>query len=393
MKNLKILIFSIMISMIPMESKAGLMEGAFEAVKSALSDFGGGLSDYNVTPLTSIYDTTQWGLFFSEFEIGLDIGWCSYGYFDLPGFKATSVEPVAYFESSKSRWNFLFADIDLSSAVDLLQTGESRNTHGQDENNGGRDDIVWTHYIKFPIFGILFGSNVEFVCFTAGGADLFLFSEYLPGYLEDVLYVNIIPDNIIIYTPASLVTAIVDCVSATTVNLLHGFLPSGMTKYTGGMGPISDTDGTGTSSSAEYVLNSIRNGFYWNVGCDSFSPVGGYIEAEDPGTDNETIAHGMMNLIHGASAILPISFLKKQTEFVGMALPTMCYPLPYPKMIDSQYLLQRAGIPSIGSAHAFGSTPATTTTLVNLPGSKDGWVNLIWEYRDYYAFAYHCPQI
>jgi len=395
MKKLKVFIFSLMILIIPIDSKAGLIDGATNAVNGAIGDFGGSIvGGRNVTPLYSFLRTTQWDLFFSEFEIGLDIGWCSYGSFSLPGFKARMVEPIAYFESSKTRWNFLFADIDLSTPIDLFMNGASRDTNGQEENQGGRDDVVWTHYIKFPIFGLLFGSNLQFACFTAGGANFFIFSEFLPGYTEDVLYVNVIPDNVLMYTPVGLVATVADCVSSTSVNLMSGFEPSGITQYTKGVGPISDTSGKGVGlGGAEYVLNSLRNAFYWNVGCDSFSPVGGYIKASDPGSDNETIAHGMMNLIHGVSSVLPIALLKKQTQFIGFGLSSMCFPTPYPKMIDAQYLMQRAGIPSIGKAHAFGATPAITTTLVNLPGSGDGWVNLVWEYRDYYAFAYHCPQI
>jgi len=181
---------------------------------------------------------------------------------------------------------------------------------------------------------------------------------------------------------------------------MHGFTVSNITGFSDGplTGGLTKTMAAPTEmGEIEFALNSLRNTFYYSVGCLGFSPVGGYIAGEDPGEDNEVIAHGQMNLLHGASTLLPIAGFKKQTQFYTLnpmsAVSSMCFPVPYPQIAEAQYLMQRAGIPRIGTAHVFGTTPVITTTLANLPGSGDGWVNLVWEYRDYYAFAYHCPQI
>jgi len=153
----------------------------------------------------------------------------------------------------------------------------------------------------------------------------------------------------------------------------------------------------------EDFLNSIRNTMYWNVGCLGFAPVGGYIPANDPGTDADLIAYGFINLLHGASSVLPNPFLLKQTNFSIAGVPStgdgrevtsldsMCSPQKYPMAIESQYVMQRAGIPSIGRAHSLGVSGIVSTTAANTPDSGDDWVNLVWQLRDFYAFAYQCP--
>ena len=416
----------------------GMVDEGLEAITSeidvdispitdTITDFADGVGEYLdiegleevdnvVRPMDDIEKTTQWDLFFDQFVMSMNVYWCEYGYFEIPGLESRMVEPIGYFETTQKQYYFPFADIDLSDdfdmstenlavtadpetgeigALDFFKFGSTRKSVEEDSTEGGRDDIVWSHFIKFPIFGMIFGAeSFSWACFTGGSIDVYFISELFPPYTNDVMYENIggTFQMVLMYGPTSILTSIIDCAGAITVDTLNGFTSIGVTEHE--MGDFMDGMSSYTVSSgdyistAEYWLNSLRNTMYWDVGCLGFSPMGGYVPAQDPGSDNELVAHGVIHLLH------ELSTLKKQTEFsfgIVPQWPTWCYAVPHAMIIESQYLLQRAGVPSIGHAHAFGMTPLLSTHLANNMVAQDDWVNLIWRYRDYAAFAYICP--
>lgn len=401
-----------------------------------------------VKPLQNLIETTQWDLFMTEFEIKLDVGECGEGMKYALGLKARMIEPIGYFETTKKRLNFPFAGFTIDEGSDktsvenfdgssstnesfsvsgslskIMQFGNSRKIADNDNDQGGRNDIIWSHFIYVPIFGLLFKKKLKFLCLSGGDIALPILSEFLPPYTKDIMYKNMIGQMLIMFSPQGLISSIMNCAAVMGVNSMHDFV-SGENGSMTDSGTLTsfldeteafDPNNQGTTSKpsdsvtimdqTEEFLNSIRNTMYWNVGCLGFAPVGGYIPAADPGTDNELVAYGMMNLLHGASSILPAPFLYKQTNFSVSGIPssgdgrsvdaldTMCEPHKYPMMIESQYVFQRAGIPTIGRAHSLGVSAAVSTTAANLPDAKDDWVNLVWQYRDYYAFAYFCPDV
>lgn len=413
-------------------------------------DFSGATT----APLLSLLKTTQWDLFMTEFEITMDVGTCGSGIDTALGLKARSIEPIGYFETTKKRFHFPFADFDIeeggatatsimsdvmgdsefsgevSSSLDnlsgklkkIVTFGSPRQTEEDEENEGGRDNIVWSHFIYAPVMGLIFKKKMNFLCLSGGDISLPILSEFLPAYSKDIMYVNMIPQMLMMFTPQGLTSSILDCTASVGVDSLRGFSTqerssdnndkTGFIDSTNGFDPNNqgnDSKPADTSGSlldqTEGYLNALRNTMYWNVGCLGFAPIGGYISGDDPGADNELIGYSMLNLLHGASAILPKPILMKQSNFGLLGntpkqadgsnlqlMDTMCRPKKYPSMIQSQYLFQRSGVPSTGRAHVIGVTPAITTTAANVPSGGDNWVNMVWQYRDYYAFAYFCPK-
>jgi len=345
-------------------------------------------------PLMNLFQSTDWGLFLQEFEITFELGFCGKGLDKAIGFKAHMIEPIGYFENTKKPLYFPFADLDLGGNV--IKSGHSRSTIKSD---AGRDEFIWSHFIYVPIFGIIFKKSIPVFCFANGDLALPLINEFFPPYSKDIMYKNLILPMIAMYTPQGLLSTVINCGATTADNALHGF---------GQVPPTTDGEKTSTTTTkksqssfarkGEEYLKFIRNTMYFSVGCLGFAPVGGYIEAQDPGTDNDLLLYQAINILHGASSFLPSPFLYKQTNFgtsgskngSAMITDSMCSPQRYPLGIESQYVPQRA-FPTVGGPHELGMTPVVSTTGANVPGSKDSFVNVVWERRDYYAFAYFCP--
>jgi len=389
-----------------------------------------------IYPLLNIIKTTQWDLFMTEFEMKADWGTCGKGFKKAIGFKAHMIEPIGYFETSQRRLDFLFAGFKIDEGdANEVDTGTDygdktmlssidRFMSARDDGEGsnGRGNSVWSHFIYAPIFGLLFKKKLKFLCLSNGDIALPLLSEFFPPYTNDVVYINMIAPMAIMFSPQGLISSILNCGSTMAVNTMHGFVSgvNGEMEASAELNTfIDDTNAldpnnqdakanknphSGFMDSTENFLNGIRNTMYWNVGCLGFAPVGGYVPGADPGGDNELIGYGMMNLLHGASSILPKPILGKQTNFLMSGIPkaangasisaldSMCKPRTFPMMIESQYYFQRAGIPTTGDAHVTGASTAVTTVAANTPTSADGWVNVVWMARDYYAFAYQCPK-
>lgn len=368
-------------------------------------------------PLTeNLFKSTQWDLFLTEFQVNFDIGTCGEGLDYRLGFKAHMIEPIGYFETSKKPLYFPFAKFDLDG--NIMKSGHSRATITEES---GRDEFIWSHFIYAPIMGMIFKQKIKGVCFHGGSVALPLITEMLPPYSRDIMFKNMIAPMIMMFNPQSLVASIIDCAAAETMGVLNGYA-------SGTHGNFNEADVTSTTSLYEDsnpndpstfpdgsnfsqkslkdkgidYLKFIRNSMYWNVGCLGFAPVGGYIEGQDPGVDQELLMYQSLNLLQGASTVLPAPFLYKQTNFSAdtsessksnslAILDSMCSPKRYPLGIESQYVPQTA-FPVVRSAHELGMSPVTTTTATNMPGAKDSYVSVVWERRDYLMFAYFCPK-
>ena len=354
------------------------------------------------TPLMNIFSTTDWGLFLKEFKISLKIGFCGSGLDMAIGLKAHMIEPIGYFETTKKPLYFPFADIDLGG--NIIKSGHTRATI---TGEGGRDEFVWSHFIYIPIMGMIFKKKLPIFCFAKGDLSLPLINEFIPPYSKDLMYKNMIAPMVYMFTPQGLISTVLNCSATEADNVMHGNssaedLKKDISKDSNGvinnLGNTTKISQEDFQSKGEEYLKFVRDTMYYSVGCLGFAPVGGYIAAQDPGTDAELLLYEAINLLHGASSIMPAPFLYKQTNFSAnlgsrnnFAIPdTMCAPKKYPLGIESQYVPQRA-FPTVGSAHELGSSPITTTTAANVPGSKDSFVFVVWQRRDYYAFAYKCP--
>jgi len=352
-------------------------------------------------PIENIYNSTQWSLFLKEFEIYYEPKFCGKGLDLAIGFKAHMIEPVGYFEITKDRFWFPFAKLKLGNS----QPQKAGNPRPGSVSEGGRQSLVYAHYIYFPIMGIIFKNKIPLFCFNGGTLDLPFISEFFPFWKRDMQFKNLIPQMLFLFTPQGLVSGLFDCISAEASAALRGYV-SGDT-----IGDINQTAGSMSvttqiqdpntlANKGISYLNFVRNSLYFNVGCMSFATVGGYVNGGDPLVSAEQLMYTVVNLLHGASSVMPAPMLYKQTDFSisqststrrgATPLDSWCAPQPFPMAIESQYVPQRV-YPTVGKGHEWGQSSATTTNFANVPGSHDDAVLLVWERRDYVMFAYKCP--
>lgn len=362
-------------------------------------------------PLLNLFESTQWSLFLREFEMTLEVDMCCREgdiFSCAIGFKAHMIEPIGYMETTKKPLKFPFADIDLGGNI---TKGNSAFQHSEDTSNV-RSVSYDAHFIYVPIMGMIFKKTMSFVCFHKGDLIIPYLSEFDPTYRQDVYYGKLIPHMLAMFSPQGLLSTIFDCMAGEIVNALVGAF-DGERNYTGATNETlmsMDTDNAiensnqqGEASKATMkTMNLIRDTMYHVDGCSGFTPVGGYVNGEDPIQDATLIFHGIMSILHGASALSPIPFLYKQTNIhvntaqfprsspVTAVLDTMCTWKDYVLPIPSQYLLQLA-YPVVGSAKEVGSTGATVSTAKNVPAAG-GSAFTVWVRRDYYAFAYFCNE-
>lgn len=358
-------------------------------------------------PLKELFKTTAWNLFLQEFEMLWDVGFCGSGLDLAMGFKATMIEPIGYMEISKKPLWFPFAELDLGGS-----TIKSCSSRGASEEEAARDECFYQHFIYAPIMGMIFKKNLQFVCFHQGDIALPIISEFDPTHLKDVYSYKMIPHVIAMISPQAIITSVLNCAATMAYSAIKGYATSQSSNnnWTADEWAKQYEDptqeNTKSGNSAEYKrkglesLSFIRNTMYHNLGCLGLMPIGGYSEGNDPITDGNLLAYGAINKAHAASAIIQIPILRKQTEFgmellgeaVGMSSSpgsTLCKAKDFALPIESQYVLQRA-YPTVGGGSELGESGVTVSTLANLPGGKDSVVQVLWERRDYYAFAYQC---
>ncbi len=347
------------------------------------------------TPLYHIFSAVDWGLFFREFEISMELGHCGSGLDFAIGFKAHMAEPIGFMETTKKPMHFPFADLDLGGS--MIKSGTTRATI---RSEGGRDEFVYAHFIYFPLFGIIFKKKLPIFCFAGGGIEIPFISEMFPPYQKDTMGKMLMGPEVAAYTPQGLLSSVLNCVATFSEDVSNGNKPvteEEMEDVVQKVEAFKTTQDELESKGQEY-LHFIRNSMYFANSCQGFLPIGGYVEGEDPISDAELNFAGVAAVLHGINSAMIKPFLMKQTNFSANTgklgntpIPdTMCSPKKYPLPIEAQYVPQLV-YPTVGNSHENGTTPLNYTTAANVPGSKDSAVFMIWERRDYYAFAYECP--
>jgi len=370
-------------------------------------------------PLQDIFATHEMDLFLKEFKMTLHFGICcgngergnlSSLVTDLTcriGFKAHMIEPIGYLESTQIPLYFPFANIRIKS--NPIKGNTTFNTYEESAATRGQNYPV--HFIYFPLYGLIMGKKLKFVCFHSGDLNFPYLSEFDPTWKNDVYFSKMVPFNTIMFTPSGLFTNIFDCIASEVANVTHGY--SSMDNSTFNQNFLDAAQGNydsqsfnkdGDPSITESSADMVRDTMYYSVGCMGFSTIGGYVQGNDPIADLSLLGHTIIGLLHSASALSPKEFLQKQTNaiFNQNAIPnsvppgskgnldTMCSPKRYPLPIASQYVFQLA-YPTVGGAKEIGIVPAEYSTMKNRPGGAGSAVYVVWERRDYYAFAYVCP--
>jgi hypothetical protein len=343
---------------------------------------------------------TDWGYFYKEFELSFTPGLCGKGLDKAIGLKAKMVEPIGYFETTRKPLYFPFADLDLGkgSYKNVVTAGSTRSSVREES---GRDEFTNSHFIYAPIMGMIFKKKIPLFCFSNADLSMPFLSEFFPPYKKDVIFKNMIGPMATMFTPQGLMSTFLNCSATIGMEAIHGGEPLNkgvlIEKQENIYSNSMDTDSL--KAKGDEALKFIRNSMFYTVGCHGFAPVGGFIPAQDPNIDAELLLYSTLNLLHGASSALPAPFLYKQTNF-GMnggkngqglqVIDSMCAPQKYASAIESQYTTQLV-YPTVGTPHELGAPPLQVSVASNVPGSKDSVVFLVWQRRDYFAFAYECP--
>lgn len=362
-------------------------------------------------PLKNIFTTTAWGTFLQEFEMNFKVGTCGTAQNAAIGFKTHSIEPIGYMETTKKPLSFPFAQIELDGS--LIKSCPNR---ADSKEESARDECYYNHFIFAPLFGMIFKKSLKLMCFHQGNIVLPFLAEFDPTHLKDALNYKTIPHMIAMISPQAILSSVLDCAAVSSLSTIRGYSTNSQgngtalnadqwaTKY-------DDPDQRQTNSTSTSVLQEkgiknlefIINSMYYNLGCEGMFPVGGYSEGQDPGIDAGLLAYSTMNKLHGASTLTQIPILQKQTDSaielssdLTSELPvidpgsTWCKPKDSLIGPKAQYGIQLAGIPTTAGMKEQGESGLVLTSFTNLPDSKDSYVYVYWQRRDYLAGAYQC---
>ena len=420
---MKILLTLLMIFSLSFAEEEKIPDISYDDMTDMFADEGDGVNtEIMLHPMSeNLLGSTAWHLIMSELEMTLELADCAHVGFGFPGLKARMIEPIGYLERVKQPLNFPFLGFQIE--ANPVKFGASHESGGDQGGDSQRTQSAHAHFIYVPVVGMLLKKTMAFWCLHNGPILLPYLSEFDPTYKMDFMYLKMIPQMAAMLSPDVIASSIIDCMATETAAALYGFdvevvPPDGSMTVgnpTGASGAIEGYDqenfqdqsakngkeGSGmvgqVKANSREVANMIRNTMYFIDGCNGFSAVGGYQNGNDPITDTHGEWHQMSLLLRGASAMSQTSFLDKQSEFSfysdSSALPTpitsMCGPKEFPMPVPSETVLQEA-YPLVGGPHEMGQTGIAVSTAKNLPASE-GTVMVIWQRRDYAAFAYNCP--
>lgn len=366
-------------------------DGAVEAMKHPMSE--------------NLIGSTAWSLILSELEITLHVEKCG----PLFGLKAHMIEPIGYVERVKQPLNFPFVGISIK--ANPIKTAALYESGGNTGGDSVRSQTANSHFIYTPILGLIMKKKMIFWCLHNGPILLPYLSEFDPSYREDFMYIKMVPQMIAMLSPDVLLSGIIDCIATETSAALYGMTAEIPSDHSIGAYNSYDFQGTAMANGKnnQGTINKIkgetrsftdmvRDSMYFIDGCNGFQEMGGYEDGNDVITDTYADWNQMSLFLRGISAMSQTSFLDKQTNITfndpkGGDSPTivntMCGPKEFPMPIPSENVLQEA-YPVVGGPHEVGETGIAVSTAKNRPASE-GTVLILWDRRDYAAFAYNCP--
>jgi len=376
-------------------------------------------------PIENFGSAIQWNLFYDEFEISGDIGYCNggkqlkaydFGWKTAIGFKTRIIEPVAIVETTNTPWFFVFLGMNLGkSGTQDSVSGIEHSSKFIDFNNSRQDKESTStpfrdaHIFRFPIFGMILKSN-SMLCFDQGKISPLHFSELDPRWHNDIISFKFNPLILSMLNPMTMAASILDCLAATASQGLDhdninpvldegdpGFLQDD-SEF--GRARVNDNTSNNLRNKAINAADTVRNTMFWSNGCvigNVGSTTGWLPSGSDPLAGTTTLLHRLVNFLHvgGLSENKTYGF-KKSTNITyapSSSLPnnvsSMCAERKFPMIIKSQYKFQ-LGYPMVGKGTELGVTPPVFTTLKNVPGSQDDVAYFLWKKRDFFAGAYAC---
>lgn len=252
------------------------------------------------------------------------------------GLKWRVAEPIAFIEVTGKSFNYPCIGVRI--AKSKKQNSSNYSNHGVKRN---------THYIKYPVFGML-NMVMDYLCIDNNTQfDIAPPSELDPRQNTD-LAVLFQPDKLAFAAPLARPLDFADCVS----------------------------------TSVGYPLNQI----YWNAGCwGSLINIANQSEGTKPVEEAALLAAKQLDLLHADFQLWKYSDAPG-LDFVSMFSnaggnnDTSCQPRAFARLIKSQYWLQLA-YPTTSKAFRIGDFSPKWALFKQYPTGEE-FVFTVWRIRD-----------
>jgi len=279
-------------------------------------------------PITDV----DWSMFVREFRF---LGICACGD-PVPrvGLKIQYAEPIALIETTQKPFFFRSINIDLCMASGLYKVGSQMGDSGSSLNS---------HFVWYPVFWVL---NIlsDVLCMQADptSIDFGYLSEVDPTWTYDELNHFIQPEKLLFANPIAQSACLADCAASTFQKPL--------------------------------------NLMFWCAGCwGGIFPDSGNVQEQKQNdiVQSNLTATRIIDKMHNAFLLWATS----PGETVGLSeIPdSICQPMPFPRIIKTQYWLQPA-CPVTRNAYAIGTIPPVFEAFAKSPGYED-YVHVLWRKR------------
>lgn len=280
-------------------------------------------------PITNV----DWTVFIREFRFK-GICYCAT---PVPrfGIKIRYAEPIALLETSSKPFFFPSFNINLNFLSGLYGVGNNTAHAGSTMHN---------HYVWYPVFWVI-DVLTGILCMQVDPTwiDIAYMSELDPTWKFDELNFFIQPEKLLYANPVAQAICVADCIAATFQR------------------PI--------------------NALYWCNGCEGgIFPDSGNTQEQ---RSNDIAGRNLLNVrlldkLHSSFVL----WATNPGEAVGADdVPNpLCNPIPFPRILKSQYLLQPA-CPIVRFALKPGTMPVAYEFFAKAPGFED-YVNVLWRYRE-----------
>jgi conjugal transfer pilus assembly protein TraU len=284
-------------------------------------------------PMFNPVTNVDWSMFVREFRF---LGICACGD-PIPrvGFRIRYAEPLGLIETTQKPFFFPSFNLNIGLFAGLYKVGSQVDDSGS---------TIHVHYIWYPVFWVLdILSSVLCMQVDPTAVDIAYLSELDPTWNYDELSHILQPDKLLYANPIAQAACIADCAASTFQRPL--------------------------------------NALYWCAGCwGSIFPQTGNVQ-EQKRNDviaSYLIATRLIDQLHTSFVLFATSIGEAAgTEEVPNSI---CNPVPFPRIIKSQYWLQPA-CPVVRFGVAIGTIPPVMESFAKAPGFED-YVHVLWRKRE-----------
>ncbi|MCD8567502.1 MAG: TraU family protein [Geovibrio sp.] len=280
-------------------------------------------------PITNV----DWSMFIREFRF-LGICICTT---PVPrvGFKIRYAEPIALIETTQKPFFFPSFNLNLGIFSGLYKVGSQVDDSGS---------TIQSHYLWYPVMWVLnILSSVLCLQVDPTSIDIGYMSELDPYHEFDELNHLVQPEKLLFANPVAQAACIADCVASS--------------------------------------FNRPLNPLYWCAGCwGSIFPDSGNVQEQKRNdvVGSHLVSTRMIDKLHNAFMLWATS---PGEIIAGEGVPdSICNPVPFPRIIKSQYWLQPA-CPIVRYGLPIGVIPLLSEFFAKAPGFED-YVHVLWRKRE-----------